>query len=126
MPKKKQSVQTDNKKPTIANSGKAPHGSKSAFVRGLPRDLSAKEVVEKAAAAGMTLSIAQVYNIRSTSKPKGGKRGRRAQAAPARAAAAPSPAANANSEAQLRRLIAEVGLARARHVLAEVGAAFAG
>jgi hypothetical protein len=43
-------------------------GSKTQFVLGLPRDLSAKEVVTKAKEKGLKLSEAYVYKIRSSSK----------------------------------------------------------
>jgi hypothetical protein len=52
-------------------SGKS-YGNKTAFVLGLPRDLSAKEVVAKGKAQGIVLSEAHVYKIRSTAKSKGG------------------------------------------------------
>lgn len=98
-------------------SSKKPFGSKSGFVRGLPKDMPAKEVVSKAKAEGMTLSVAQVYNIRSTAKLK--KRAGVTKRAPVAA-----PRAAGGAEAQLRKLIAEVGLSRAREVMAEVSAAF--
>lgn len=94
-------------------------GTKSAFVRSLPRSLSAKEVVEQAKQHGMTLSVAQVYNIRSTSSSKG----RPASTSTAR----PAPRAassSGDSESRLRRLIIELGLQRAKAVMAEVQAAF--
>jgi len=107
------------------SSGK-PWGSKSAFVRSLPKNISAKDVVKKASEQGMKLSIAQVYNIRSTAKLKkraGGKTPS-AGAAPARGVA--RGGRNSDAEAQLRKLVAEIGLSRARQVLAEVSAAFGG
>jgi hypothetical protein len=94
-------------------------GTKSAFVRSLPRSLSAKEVVEQAKQRGMTLSVAQVYNIRSTSASKG----RPASTSIAR----PAPRAvtsSGDAESRLRRLIIELGLQRAKAVMAEVQAAF--
>ena len=42
--------------------------SKSAFVRGLPASMPAKEVVAKAKAAGLTLSDRYVHVIRSIAK----------------------------------------------------------
>jgi hypothetical protein len=124
MPRKKQSAPTDAKKATSATTATG-HGSKSAFVRNLPQELPAKEVVQKAKAEGMSLSIAQVYNIRSTSKRKGTIK---STPRPVVKSTAPvrAPVETSDSEARLRRLIAEVGLARSRAVLAEVGAAFAG
>jgi hypothetical protein len=107
-------------------------GSKSAFVRSLPKTVSAKDVVKQASEAGMKLSVAQVYNIRSTAKLKKkavSKTPREATApgAVARAAKSSSPAGNVSSaDGQLRKLVAEVGLVRARQIMAEVSAAFAG
>jgi hypothetical protein len=43
-------------------------GTKTQFVLGLPRDLSAKDVVIKAKEKGLKLSEAYVYKIRSSSK----------------------------------------------------------
>jgi len=54
--------------------------SKAAFVRSLPPSMPAKDVIEKAKAAGHKLSPAYVYVIRSkgSSKSKGGKPGPKA------------------------------------------------
>lgn len=108
------------------NNGKqVQFGSKSAFVRGVPSDTPAKEVVSLAAKEGMKLSIGQVYNIRSVAKkrvdsPTNRRRG------PA-ATAKPSTLSNGSgAEGQMRKLIAELGLGRAREVVAEVEAAFRG
>lgn len=97
-------------------------GSKSAFVRRLPSDMPAKEVVAQAASRGMKLSIGQVYNIRSVAKKRGDVDGRK-RGGPGRPKA---PVGPAGAEAQLRKIIAEVGLARAREVMADVEAAFRG
>jgi hypothetical protein len=48
-----------------------PYGNKTKFVMGLPRDLPAKQVVEKAKQQGIVISEAHVYKIRSTNKGKG-------------------------------------------------------
>lgn len=49
------------------------YGNKTKFVLGLPRDLSAKQVVEEAKKQGITITEAHVYKIRSTAKAKGPK-----------------------------------------------------
>jgi hypothetical protein len=105
------------------SSGK-PWGSKSSFVRSLPKTLSAKEVVKSASEQGMKLSVAQVYNIRSTAKLKNRARGKTPSvgAAPARRTAP----GGGHAEAQLRKHVAEVRLSSARQILAEVSAAFSG
>src|SRR5438046_6224850 len=55
--------------------------NKSAFIRSLPADMPAVEVVAKAKAANLKLTPAFVYAIRSKSRnkgrPAGGKRGKR-------------------------------------------------
>ncbi|HEY6879901.1 MAG TPA: hypothetical protein VI299_17860 [Polyangiales bacterium] len=48
-----------------------PYGNKTKFVLGLPRDLSAKQVVDEAKKNGITITEAHVYKIRSTAKTKG-------------------------------------------------------
>jgi hypothetical protein len=114
---------------------KSAFGSKSAFVRNLP-NLSAKEIVSQAAARGMTLSIGQVYNIRSVAKKRDEKGGSKTASAPISAVAkapkaAPAARAQASSssvgaEGQLRKLVAELGLSKARDILSQVEAAFRG
>ncbi len=49
--------------------------NKSAFVRALPRTMPGADVVKKAKAAGINISLAYVYGIRAKSKPKGARRG---------------------------------------------------
>jgi hypothetical protein len=93
--------------------------TKSDFVRSLPADMPAKEVVAAASKKGIKgLSERYVYVIRSNDKAKGrtgkplgrGARGRRAGAS--------------GSEAELRRAIAELGLTAARAIFRDVEAAF--
>ena len=52
------------------------YGNKTKFVLGLPRDLSAKQVVDEAKKQGITITEAHVYKIRSTAKAKGPKGGK--------------------------------------------------
>ena len=47
-----------------------PYGNKTSFVMSLPRDLPAKQVVDQARKAGLVISEAHVYKIRSTNKDK--------------------------------------------------------
>jgi hypothetical protein len=47
-----------------------PYGNKTSFVMNLPRDLPAKQVVVEAKKAGLVISEAHVYKIRSTNKDK--------------------------------------------------------
>ena len=69
---------------------KSPYGTKTAFVMGLPRDMSAREVVAKGKAQGIKLSEAHVYKIRSTSKGGAAKKAAKAPAKKAAKKAAPA------------------------------------
>jgi hypothetical protein len=100
--------------------------SKASFVRELPTGLSAAEAVEMAKAAGMTLDVGYVYNIRSTAKSSGNaKRGHRAGGARAKApppktktnGAAPKRVAESSAETLLKAVGAELGLASAIRIL---------
>lgn len=106
-------------------------GSKTAFILGLPGDMPAKDVVAKAAAAGIKVGEKYVYNIRSSNRgrPAKAKRGpgrpRKAAVARGRRRGPGRPrAANGDLESRLRAAIAELGLARSRAVLDEVAATF--
>jgi type III secretion system FlhB-like substrate exporter len=62
------------KKKTATKSASKPagktYGNKTKFVLGLPRELSAKQVVDEAKKNGITITEAHVYKIRSTAKSK--------------------------------------------------------
>jgi hypothetical protein len=65
--------------------------NKTAFVQNLPTSMSAKDVVAKAKAAGITLTEMYVYSIRSKSnKSKGGKASGTKRGRPGKGSAAPS------------------------------------
>ncbi len=83
--------------------------SKADFVRALPEAMPAKEVVEKAKEAGLKLSPAYVYVIRSQGR-NGGKK-ERAPKAPR------APKAGKDAEARLLAAAGEVGLSRSIEVL---------
>ncbi len=92
-------------------------GAKSDFVRSLDPGIPAGQVVALAEKQGLKLTTGFVYNIRSSSNGKLNGRPRRT----------PLPEYKPGSpEAQLRAAIAEVGLAKARQILEEVEATFAG
>ncbi len=90
---------------------KSPYGTKTAFVMGLPRDMSAREVVAKGKAQGIKLSEAHVYKIRSTSKggakkASKGMASKKAAKAPAKKAAkkaAPAKKAGKKKAAKKRK-----------------------
>ncbi len=85
--------------------------SKAAFVRSLPPSMPAKDVIEKAKAAGHKLSPAYVYVIRSkgSSKSKGGKPGPKAGRG--------RLGSGAGAERALIDAALELGFGRARQVL---------
>lgn len=86
-----------------SRSGAKPN--KSAFVRNLPQDMPAAEVIDKAKAEGLTLTPAYVYSIRTAARRRGGGAvaavGRRASSGGGRV------------EDLLRAVAAEIGLSRA-------------
>jgi len=101
--------------------------NKSAFVRSLPQATSAKEVVAKAKAAGMKISEAYVYAIRSSSRARAGKapgvvgRPRGSGSRAAEGASTASTAAGARgAEATFRKLVLDLGIRRSRALLDEV------
>lgn len=96
--------------------------------------MTAKEVVSEAQKQGLKITEGHVYNLRSASpkKPKKGattlsgtNTGAPVKRGPGRPPKVAQPTATAD-EGVLRRAIAELGLARARAVFAEVESAFAG
>lgn len=97
--------------------GKAPAGkavNKSAWIRSQPATTPAKDVVAKAKAEGITLSIAQVYTARSTAKKKGptAKGGRKR---------GPTAASSLKADdLEFKRLVLSIGLARAESYLASL------
>jgi len=80
--------------------------SKAEFVRGLPQNMPAKQVVEKAKEAGLKLTTAYVYVIRSQAR-TGGKK----------SSAAAAPRVSKDAEAKLIAAASEIGLSRSIEVL---------
>ena len=91
-----------------SSKAKGPRVNKSAWIRNQPGTLSAKDVVEKAKAEGITLSLAQVYTARSTAKRQGEpKRG----AAPGRRGPGrPKGAATSGVTSDLRRQFVQIAV----------------
>jgi hypothetical protein len=94
--------------------------TKAAFVRSLPASTPAKEVVEKAKAASLTLTEGYVYNVRATSKAAknraaGGGKG--ARGADGKRSIGGSRARGSSVEELLRAVAAEIGLGRALEIL---------
>jgi hypothetical protein len=100
------------------SNSKPKFGAKSDFVRSLDPAVPAGRVVALAEKQGLKLTPGFVYNIRSSAngKANGSKSARSAKLE----YKAGSP------EAQLRAAIAQVGLVKARQILEEVEATFAG
>jgi hypothetical protein len=89
--------------------------NKSAFVRSLPSEMPAKEVVEKAKASGIGISVAYVYSIRAAAKTAARRNGRSLTSRPGhRSSAGPSVGP---VEDLLRAVAAELGLSRAIGIL---------
>jgi hypothetical protein len=96
--------------------------NKSEFVRSLPAEMSAKDVVIKGREEGVVLTEAYVHTIRSAAKRKEGKASRapRAAAAPAAAPRGGSSRANTGAEAQLMALVIEHGLPAVQEILKRI------
>ena len=110
-------------------STKPEFGAKSEFIRSMPREMPAKDVVEAAQKKGLTLTDNLVYAVRASSKNASTKAGisSKKETSPKTKAGKGSRTAPASSlESDLRRCIAELGLARARAIFADVEKAFSG
>jgi len=98
--------------------------NKSAFVRNLPADMPASDVIEKAKAEGLTLTPAYVYSIRTAARRRsngGSSLGSGGGSAPVGrrggGAAATGPGGGGRVEDLLRAVASELGLSRAIAVL---------
>ncbi|MGA3121851.1 MAG: hypothetical protein ABSF69_13880 [Polyangiaceae bacterium] len=105
----------------------APTQTKAAFVRSVDPRLSARDVVAKAKAAGITLTDTYVYNVRGAAKAAAN-----AKATPNKVTAKPATpiktsgalpavkngASTYSVESLLKALAAEIGLGRASEILA--------
>ena len=89
--------------------------TKAAFVRSLPRSLSAKDVISRGKAAGMSLSAAHVYAIRSGSKKSKAKKHGATNGG--RATSHVRGAGNHGAEDLLRAVASELGLSNAMAIL---------
>jgi len=99
--------------------GKPKFGAKSDFVRSLDRTIPAAQVVAMAEQRGLKLTASFVYNVRSSHL------GRNAQELRLKKQVVVSKKVE-SAEAVLRHAIAQIGLAKAREILEEVEATFAG
>ncbi len=87
--------------------------SKVAFVRALPETLSANEVSEKARQAGLKITPGYVYEIRSSAKRK---------AAKAPIVFGLDRTGKSPADVQFRKLVLDLGIRRAKELLAAVEA----
>lgn len=110
-----------------AKTNKPKFGAKSEFVRSLDPGMSAAEVVALAEKRGMKLTAAMVYNIRSAARARGTlETSLTTDKRKAGAKGAATKYRPGSPESQLRAAIAQIGLSRAREILEEVEATFAG
>lgn len=96
----------------------AAFGSKTKFILSFAPDTPAKEIVEKAKAEGVEFSEKYVYVVRSNAKVAAQRR------SGGMIGSVGGRGRSGGLEAQLRKIIAELGLARARQVFSEVETAF--
>jgi hypothetical protein len=104
----KKTAPTSTQKPT----------TKAAFVRSLPASMSAAEVVAEAHKAGIKISPAHVYVIRSNANKSGKKTNGRSR----RPSGRPQAAVGTRNglEQQLEALIMDLGFARAEELLGSI------
>ncbi len=112
-------------KPVTPAAGPGVALTKSSFVRGFALNTPAKQIVQKAVAAGVDLDVRYVHKVQSRSKPSAAKRpsarpavavAASARVSPARSSG-PATSAPASVEALLRAIAAEIGLGRAVEIL---------
>jgi uncharacterized lipoprotein YddW (UPF0748 family) len=94
------------------------HMTKAAFVRSLPATMSAAQVVAEAHKAGIKISAAHVYVIRSNANKSGKKTNGRARRSSGRPAVATGN--RDGLEQQLEALIMDLGFARAEQLLGSI------
>src|ERR1700679_274772 len=90
--------------------------TKTAYVLSLPHALPAKEVVAKGKAAGVSLTVAHVYAIRSGAKARKSK-GRKAHSSNGHATVRHHAVGSHKAEDLLRAVASELGLAHAMSIL---------
>src|SRR5215831_2317870 len=104
------------KKPAQTSSKKTM--TKAAFVRSLPATMSAAQVVAEAQKAGIRISPAHVYVIRSNANKSAKKPNGRTKRKSGRVPVGPTASrSDAGLEQQLEALIMDLGFARAEQLL---------
>ncbi len=115
-------------KSDAASAAKAPTQSRSAFIRSLPVDMKAADVVKRGAQAGLTFRTNLVYEVRRSLKAKSG-----ATRGPGRPPKAPSAHVShaqhtpklggvSSHEQQLIGIVLEIGTRRAGEILDQLRA----
>ena|SRR3990167_6581695 len=95
--------------------------TKAEFVRAQPRDMSAKAIVSKAAAAGMKLGERYVYRVRTLEKGRQRKRPKASKATfRSTVTRAAAPREHLEHVKALRRVILHVGLDRAKEMMDQI------
>jgi hypothetical protein len=94
--------------------------NKSAWIRNQSATLSAKQVLEKASAEGIQLSLAQIYTARSSAKTTSGKPGRPIGSTNLAGRDRATSDAGGNSKSTFQRMALAIGLDRAEAYLAEL------
>lgn len=89
--------------------------SKTAFVLSQPEGMSAKDVVDKAKKAGLTISDKYVYVVRSNAR----RRARKYKRAARRAVVATTTNTGGAGEREFRRLTLQLGFKRAEQLLSD-------
>ena len=114
--KKAAKKKTSKKRPATRSAAGSRKVNKTAWVRDQPRDMPAKDVVKKAKAEGITLSIGQVYTARSSAKKVVGASP--AGKALSRTASRNASTGTAGDELAFQRLVLSIGITRAEALLA--------
>ena len=94
-----------------------PSINKSAWIREQPESISAKDVVTKAASAGIKLTIAQVYTARSVAKKSSAPK---AKPGPKPKASAATAIGGGDEFTAFKRLVLTIGLAKADAYLTQL------
>ena len=96
------------------------------FIRAQPESMSAREIAEAAAKAGLKISVNHVYNLRAAAAKKAdpGLSGVVGLSTRRRVGRPSSAAIVEDVEQRLRLAIAEIGLQRARQIFETIEAAF--
>ena len=120
--RRKRTTSARSARPASAGRGRASGINKSAFVRSLPANLSAAEVIEKGKAKGIKLSAAQVYTIRANARRKAPDKlpARSSRGGSVRGASATGTGRGRGADAKEAEFVAaalDLGLARAEALI---------